>query len=157
VPAIARDEVASADVSGHDAVGILLDRRHLVSAKHRYALADEALFQEGFEPGLRDGHRGGVAGPPRAAVQLDGKRGEMPTEFAAGQCALEQRIQQATQVEHLRGARLQRSRPGLRTAGPLLFQHHGRYPGQGQLVGQHQARGAGSDHDHLSPHDPLLK
>jgi hypothetical protein len=63
VPAIARDQVTAADVSGRDTVGVLLDRRHLVPPEHRYAQIGEALFQEGFEPGLRDGDRVRVAGP----------------------------------------------------------------------------------------------
>jgi hypothetical protein len=83
VPAIARDEVTAPNVAGGDAVGVLLDRRHLVSAKHRYALADEALFEEILEPSLWDGDRVRMAGLPWSAVQLDRKPGEMPAEFAA--------------------------------------------------------------------------
>jgi hypothetical protein len=157
VPAVARDKVTAANVAGGDAVGVLLDCRHLVSAKHRYALADEALFEEIFEQRLWDGDRVRVTRAPWPTIQLYRKPGEMPTELAAGQHAVEQRIQQPTQVEHLGGARLQPGQPGICTPRVLLFQHHSRYPGQREFMSQHQAGRAGPDHDHLGPHVSLPK
>jgi hypothetical protein len=153
VPTVAGDEVTAANVADRNAVDILLDCRDLVPAKHRYAVADEALFEEVLEPSLRDGDGVRVAGSPWPAVQLDRKPGEVRAEFAAGQRTVEQRLQQPTQVEHLGRAWLQPTRSGIRTTRALLLQHDCRYPGQHELIGQHQARRAGAHDDHLGTHE----
>ena len=127
------------------------------AAQHRDALVDEALFEEGLEPGLRDGDRARVAGPPGPAIQLDRKPGEMAAVLAARQRLAEQRLQQAAQVQHLGRTRLQGPRPRLRAAYKLLLQHHDRHAGQRELAGQHQAGGTGPDHDHLGVHRALVR
>ncbi|MDT5000957.1 MAG: hypothetical protein QOK12_3062 [Mycobacterium sp.] len=153
VPAVACDEITAANIADRDAVGILLDCRDFVSAKHRYAVTDDALFEEILEPCLRHADGVRVAGSPWPAVQLDRKSGEMPAEFAAGPRTIEQRLEQSTQIEHLGRAWLQPTRSGEWTTRALLLEHDDWYPGQRELIGQHQAGRAGSHHDHFGSHE----
>jgi hypothetical protein len=112
-------------------------------------LAEPGL-QDLLQPVLRDQQAVGIAGTPRAGIQGDRQPGEVCTGRLPGHGPRGHRVEEAAHGQQLRRSRVDPAAAGLTARRRLPFQHGHRHPGQGQLVGQHQAGRAGTDDDHVA-------